>query len=61
MSLLRAIQAKVREQTNGRMYVETEIGGKKLQATVDTEHTPYIWQRNLLMRVASLQKGKRLC
>jgi len=36
MSLLSAIQTKVGEQLGGRMYVETEVGGKKLQATVDT-------------------------
>ena len=36
MSLLSAIQTKVGEQAGGRMYVETEVGGKKLQATVDT-------------------------
>ena len=36
MLLLSAIQTKVEEQLGGRMYVETEVGGKKLQATVDT-------------------------
>jgi len=35
MSLLSAIQTKV-EQTGGRMYIETEVEGKKLEATVDT-------------------------
>ena len=36
MSLLSAIQTKVGEQTGGRMYVKTEVEGKKLEATVDT-------------------------
>jgi len=31
MSLLSAIHTKVGEQPGGRMYVETEVGGKKLQ------------------------------
>ena len=35
MSLLSAIQTKG-EQTDGRMYIETEVEGKKLEATVDT-------------------------
>jgi len=36
MSLLNATRTQVGEQPSGRMYVETEVGGKKLQATVDT-------------------------
>jgi len=36
MSLLSAIQTKVGEQTGRRMYVETKVEGKKLEATVDT-------------------------
>jgi len=35
MLLLSAIQCKVGEQAGGYMYVETKVGGKKLQATVD--------------------------
>ena len=34
--LLSVIQSKVGEQVSNRMYVETKVGGKKLQATVDT-------------------------
>jgi len=37
ISLLSAIQTKVGEQTDGRMYIETEVEGKKLEAMVDTE------------------------
>lgn len=36
MQLLNAIQAKVEEQPRGRMFVETEIGGKTFKALVDT-------------------------
>jgi len=36
MSLLNAIQTKVGEQSSSRMYVETKVRGKKLQATVET-------------------------
>jgi len=36
ISLLSVIQSKVGEQVSNRMYVETKVGGKKLQATVDT-------------------------
>jgi len=35
MLLLSGIQTKVGEQTDGCMYVETEVKGKKLEATVD--------------------------
>jgi len=36
MSLLSVIQTKVGQQPSGRMHVETEVGGMKLQPTVDT-------------------------
>jgi len=36
MSLLSAIRTKVGEPPSGRMYAETEVGGKKLQVIVDT-------------------------
>jgi len=36
MSLLSSIQTKVREQLGGRMYVETKVRGKKIQAMTDT-------------------------
>jgi len=36
ISPLSAIQTKVDEQSGGHMYVEIEVGGKKLQAKVDT-------------------------
>jgi len=36
ISFLSAIQSKVGEQAGSRMYVQTEVGGKKLQAVVDT-------------------------
>ena len=36
MLLLSAIQCKVGEQAGGYMYVETKVGGMKLQVTVDT-------------------------
>ena len=36
ISLLRAIQSKGGEQAGGCMFVETEVGDKKLQAMVDT-------------------------
>jgi len=34
--LLSSIQSKAGEPASGRMYVKTEVGGKKLQATMDT-------------------------
>ena len=36
ISLLSAIQSKVEEQASGHMFVETDVGGKKLQVMVDT-------------------------
>jgi len=36
LKLLNAIQAKVESQPRGRMYVETRINGKPLQAMLDT-------------------------
>ncbi|XP_048228420.1 uncharacterized protein LOC125369605 [Ricinus communis] len=36
LRLLNAIQAKVEQKPHGRMYVETNIGGKSIQAIVDT-------------------------
>ena len=35
-TLLSTIQAKMGEQIGGRIYVKTEVEGKKLQTTVDT-------------------------
>jgi len=38
-----AIQLKMEEQISGRIYVETEVRRKKLQATIDTgAHTVYM-------------------
>jgi len=34
VTLLSVIQAKAGEQTNGRIYIQTKVGGKKLQATL---------------------------
>ncbi|XP_048231260.1 uncharacterized protein LOC125370291 [Ricinus communis] len=36
LRLLNAIQAKVEQKPRGRMYVETNIGGRSIQAMVDT-------------------------
>jgi len=36
ISLSSVIQSKVGEQADDPMYVETKVGGKKLQVTVDT-------------------------
>jgi len=65
MSLLSAIQTKVGEQLIGRMYVETEVGGKKLQTTVDTGADTVYMAKELAdeihLLVPSIQEGKGLC
>jgi len=59
MSLLSAIQTKVGEQPGGRMYVETEVGGKKLQATVDTGADTIYMAKELADEIPLLSKKKR--
>jgi len=49
----------VGEQPNGRIYVETEVGGKKLQATVDIGMDIMYMAKESLMRLAYLTKWRR--
>ena len=58
MSLLNTIQTKVREQPSGQVYVESEVGGTKLQVTVDMERTPYAWPKSLPFRSAFRTRKK---
>ena len=59
LKLLNAIYAKVEKQPRGRMYVETLINGKPLQALLDTRaHTVYM-ARSLSMKLASPTSRRR--
>jgi len=59
ISLPIIIQTKVGEQLGGRMYAETKVGGKKLQAMVDTRAATMYMAKELADVINQLTLQKR--
>jgi len=60
MTLLSAIQATVGEQIGGCMYVQIEVGGKKLQAMVDTGADTVYMAKELIDEIRPSYKRREL-
>lgn len=59
MSLLSTIQTTVGEEPSVRMYLETEVGAKKLQVTTDTGANTLCMAKELTDEISLLHKIRR--